>query len=232
MKFQSQLLKTKIIKRYKRFLSDMELDGKLVNAHVPNTGSMKTCWQEGWSAYISKSDNPKRKLAYTWELTDNGESLICVNTNLPNKIVKEALENGWIPELAEYQNIIPEQKVFDSRIDFLLSDDDLVDAFVEVKNVTLRGEKNEALFPDAISTRGQKHLTDLIKIKQSGKRAVIFYLVNRQDVSLFKPAVHIDPDYAFLLKKAASEGVEILVYQTQITTQEIKVHRPLPYELN
>lgn len=231
MKFESPLIETTIIKRYKRFLSDLSLDQEIINAHVPNTGSMKTCWEQGWKAYVSHSDNPKRKLKYTWELTDNGESLICINTALPNKIVKEALIAGTIPELKDYSTVQPEQKIFDSRIDFKLEEDGLPIVYVEVKNVTLKGEGKLALFPDAVSTRGQKHLKDLIKIKESGFRSVMFYLVNREDVDAFMPAKEIDPQYAELLKEAEKAGVEILVYQTKLSPQEISIKKKLPYDL-
>ena len=232
MEFEQKLLRAKIVKRYKRFLSDLELEsGELIHAHVPNTGSMKTCWEAGWYAYISKSNDPKRKLPYTWELTDNGESLICVNTNLPNRIVKEALELKQIPELAVYSNVKPEQKVLDSRIDFFLTEDGQPDAYVEVKNVTLKGEGKKALFPDAVSTRGQKHLKDLIQLKEQGHRSIMLYLINRSDVNCFEPARDIDPEYANLLNQACEAGVEILPYQTKLSPQEIKIHQKLKYKL-
>ncbi|MAZ47064.1 MAG: DNA/RNA nuclease SfsA [Halobacteriovoraceae bacterium] len=232
MKFSSPLIRVKIIKRYKRFLSDLELEnGEIIHAHVPNTGSMKTCWKEGWHAYISKSNDPKRKLPYTWELTDTGDSLICINTNLPNKIVKEALELKKIEELKEYSQIKPEKKVLDSRIDFYLTEPGKPDAYVEVKNVTLKGDDKRALFPDAVSTRGQKHLRDLIQLKQQGHRAVMLYLINRTDVDFFSPASEIDPEYTKLLKEAHETGVEILPYQTHLSQNEISIHKKIDFEL-
>lgn len=232
MKFEKPLIKARIIKRYKRFLSDLELEsGEIIHAHVPNTGSMKTCWEEGWHAYLSKSNDPERKLPYTWELTDSGKSLICINTNLPNKIVKEALENKNIPELSQYNHVKPEQKVLDSRIDFYLTEDGLPDAYVEVKNVTLKGEGTTALFPDAVSTRGQKHLIDLMKLKEQGHRAIMLYLINRTDVTDFKPAEDIDPKYAELLNEASKKGVEILPYRTSISPQEIILENKVDFNL-
>lgn len=228
MKYKSKLIKAKILKRYKRFLSDIKLsNGEIICAHVPNTGSMTTCWEPGWDVYITHTDDPKRKLKYTLELTHNGESFICVNTGMTNKIVKEALELGKVKELKEYKEIKPEKKIYDSRLDFFLSGEGLVDTYVEVKNVTLLGEKNKALFPDAVSTRGQKHLTDLIKIKKDGYRAVMLYVVNRTDVKSFKPAEEIDPKYTQLLKDAYAAGVEILAYQCEITPEEIKLKKKL-----
>lgn len=227
MKFEKPLIQGIILKRYKRFLSEIELPtGEIIIAHVPNTGSMKTCWHPGWKAYVSKTDNPLRKLKYTLELLHNGESFICINTSATNKIVKDALEQKEIPELAIYETIKSEQKIFDSRLDFLLSTGSNK-AYVEVKNVTLLGNKKSALFPDAITTRGQKHLNDLIKIKQVGHRAVMLYIVNRQDVNFFSVAADIDPMYSRLLKKAVNEGVEVLVYQTKISTTEINILKKL-----
>lgn len=222
MKFSTPLIKATILKRYKRFLSDIELsDGSIINAHVPNTGSMKTCWGENWTVYLSESDNPKRKLKYTLELTDNTKSLICVNTHLTNKIVKEALELKIISELSEYNTIKPEVKVLDSRIDFLLTEQGLKDAYVEVKNVTLDGGDELALFPDSVSIRGQKHLKDLMELKKEGHRAIMLYVVNRTDVSRFSPAQQIDPEYSRLLKQAFNQGVEVLVYQCSMSPEEI-----------
>lgn len=233
MKFSTPLIKAKILDRYKRFLSDIELDnGEIVNAHVPNTGSMTTCWEKNGDVYLSESTNPKRKLKYTLEMTDNGSTLISVNTSLTNKIAKEALELKLIAELIEYNNIKPEQKIFDSRIDFLLTQEDYQDAYVEVKNVTLLGPNKRALFPDSVSVRGQKHLKDLMRIKESGDRAIMLYIVNRMDVTAFSPASDIDPIYANLLKEAINKGIEVLVYQTKLTEDEIIVSTKIPLILD
>lgn len=232
MKFKSKLIKAKILKRYKRFLSDIELSsGEVVCAHVPNTGSMKTCWEPGWTVYLSKTDDPKRKLKYTLELLHNGESFISINTSMTNKIVKEALEQGTISEFKKYKTIKPEQKILDSRLDFFLTEEGQKDTYIEVKNVTLLGEENRALFPDAVTTRGQKHLKDLIQIAESGKNACMLYLVNRQDVKSFSPAKDIDSEYSSILKEAKEKGVQILAYQTAITTDEISVSKKLPIKL-
>lgn len=229
MKFKSKLIKAKILKRYKRFLSDIELSsGEVICAHVPNTGSMKTCWEPGWTVYLSKSDDPKRKLKYTLELLHNGDSFISINTSMTNKIVKEALLEGKISEFKDYKTIKPEQKILDSRLDFYLTEEGLPETYIEVKNVTLLGENNHALFPDAVTTRGQKHLKDLIQIAKSGKNACMLYLVNRQDVETFSPALKIDPEYGAILKEAKDKGVQILAYQTKITTDEISISKKLP----
>mgnify|MGYP000526980984 CR=1 FL=1 len=224
MKFEKPVLEGKIEKRYKRFLSDITLkDGEFVHAHVPNTGSMTNCWAQGWKVLVTYHDDPKRKMKYTLEATHNGKTWIGVNTSRTNKIVKEALELKLIKELNGYKNLKPEAKVHDSRIDFFLSDHkSKPDCYVEVKNVTLNQGK-KALFPDAVSTRGQKHLRDLIKLKEEGLRACMLYLINRRDVESFEPAIEIDPEYAKLLKEAKKAGVEILAYQTKITKKDISI---------
>lgn len=224
MNYKFELIEATILKRYKRFLSDIELEnGEIICAHVPNTGSMTACWAPGWKAYITQTDDPKRKLKYTLELTHNGESFICVNTGMTNKLVAEALENKVITELAGYNEIKAEKKVLDSRLDFFLTEDGLADAYVEVKNVTLKLDPDRALFPDAVTTRGQKHLKDLMLLKSQGHRAVMLYIINRTDVKTFEPASEIDPEYAKLLRLASQSGVEIMAYQSFISTSEILI---------
>ena len=233
MKFAYPTHTGTITNRYKRFLSDIELpDGQEVNAHVPNTGSMKTCWEPGWKVLVTHNDDPKRKMKYTLEMTNNGDSWICVNTGMTNKLVKEALENEVISELTGYENIKPEKKVKDSRIDFFLSEHcDKPDCYVEVKNVTLKGPGKLALFPDSVSTRGQKHLKDLMELKEEGLRAVMLYVVNREDVNEFSPAEEIDPKYAALLKEANDKGVEILAYQCSLSENEIVLKKKIKVSL-
>lgn len=225
MKFSHPTQTATILKRYKRFLSDIKLDsGEEVVAHVPNTGSMTTCWEENWKVLISQNDDPKRKLKYTLELTHNGHSWICVNTGMTNKLVKEALESDVIEEFIGYTEIKAEKKVKDSRIDFFLSGHPTKkDAYIEVKNVTLKGEGNEVLFPDSVSTRGQKHLKDLMELKKEGFRSCMLYVVNREDGEIFKPAGHIDPTYAKLLKEAKDAGVEVLAYKAKLDENEVLI---------
>tara|TARA_Y100000385_G_scaffold287035_1_gene350334 strand:- start:1271 stop:1972 length:702 start_codon:yes stop_codon:yes gene_type:complete len=229
MKFAYPTLTGTIHDRYKRFLSDIELEsGHMVNAHVPNTGSMKTCWAPDWKVLVTHNDNPKRKLKYTLEMTHNGDSWICVNTGMTNKLVHEALDNEVITELLGYPEIKPEKKVLDSRIDFFLSGHETSpDCYVEVKNVTLKGEDGLVLFPDSVSTRGQKHLKDLMQIKADGLRAVMLYVVNREDVDRFSPAADIDKKYAELLQEANKAGVEILVYQCSLSESEIVLKKKI-----
>ena len=232
MKFQSKLIEGKILKRYKRFLADIEIDGEVVTAHTANTGSMKTCWEPGWRAAVSFHDNPKRKLKYSLEMTHNGDSWIGVNTSLPNALTQEAIEDETINELSGYKKLKREKTIGDSRIDIFLSDHETQpDCYVEVKNVTLLNENWVISFPDGVTKRGQKHLMELMKIKSSGLRAVMVYIIQREDVDSFTPAKEIDPEYAKLLKEAQEVGVEILPYQCKIDTEEVKVLKKLPYTL-
>ena len=229
MLLQGPTLTGTIVRRYKRFFADISLDGKTITAHCPNTGSMASCWQPGWKALVSVHDNPKRKLPYTLEMIHNGVSWIGVNTNHPNKLAREAITAGTIPQLKGYDSLIAEHKVGASRIDLLLEDTRhlLPKTFVEVKNVTLRGEGKRALFPDAVTLRGQKHLRELINLKNQGHRAVMLFVVQREDVESFSTARALDPEYARLLTKALDLGVEILVYRCRLNPREIVLRHPL-----
>lgn len=221
-----------IKKRYKRFLSDIILDsGEEIVAHVANTGSMKTCWGEDWPVLLSKSDNPKRKLQYSLELTNNGNTWIGINTHKTNKLAIEAIENGTITELQGHKSLRAEYKIGDSRIDILLEDEDDSKHFVEVKNVTLLGDNNIATFPDSETKRGQKHLIELTSLVKEGHKASMLYIVQRGDVELFMPAKEIDPKYAELLSDAHKAGVNILVYKCKLTEDEISVYSQMPFKL-
>ena len=216
MQFSPELIEGRILKRYKRFLSDVRLpDGEVVVAHTPNTGSMKTCWEPNWPACVSRSDNPKRKLPYTLELTHNGHTWINVNTFHANKLARQAIEDGTIIELQNYSRLKTEQKIERGRIDLLLQNDG-ESCYVEVKNVTLLGGPNKATFPDAISARGLKHLQELVRLKELGHRACMLFIVSREDVNCFGPAFSLDPQYGEGLLGAQAAGVEILVYQCRI----------------
>lgn len=224
MKYQQNLIFGTLIKRYKRFLADIRLDdGFLVTAHCPNSGSMRMCADPGWRTALSRSDNPKRKLPYTWELVNNGECWICVNTQIPNVVAAEAIAAGTIPELAGYDNLRREVRYGEnSRIDILLENEG-EKCFVEVKNVTLLGDDNAYCFPDAVTARGLKHLRELSREVEAGNRAVMLYIINRSDGSGFRPACEIDPVYARGLRAAAAAGVEILAYKTRISPAEVIV---------
>lgn len=232
MQFQNPLVEGTILKRYKRFLADVELpSGEVITAHTANTGSMKTCWEPGWKVLMSFHDNPKRKLKYSLEMIHNSNTWIGINTSLPNKMAVEAIENGTIKELQGYDKIKPEAKIGKSRIDILLSKEDGEQCYVEVKNVTLLGDNKLALFPDAVSERGQKHLRELTGLVNEGIRSAMLYIVQREDVDRFSPADEIDPEYGRLLREAKEAGVEVLCYQCTLTPDGIEVTKPLPVEL-
>lgn len=230
MKWDTPLAEAILLKRYKRFLADIQFGNELLTVHVPNTGSMTSCWEPNWKCAISKSDNPDRKMPYTLEFTHNGETWIGVNTANANKVVHSWLKAGMIPELKEFKTIIPEKKRGDSRIDFYLEDQNKSSCFVEVKSVTLKLD-GIAQFPDSVSERGQKHLKELMEIKKSGARAVLFFLVQREDVKKMRPAHSIDKKYGELIKEAHAAGVEIFVYQCKMDLGGITYGGPLPFVL-
>lgn len=220
----------RILKRYKRFLADVELPtGEVVTAHVPNTGSMKTCWAEGWKVWLSHSPSPTRKLPYTLELTSPGTALIMVNTANANKLAFEALKEARLPGLTGYAHVLPEQKALESRFDFLLKGHaELPDCWVEVKNVTLLEVGVHATFPDAVSERGQKHLVDLMRLKAQGHRAAMLYVVSRTDAASFGPADHIDPSYGATLREAVPAGVEIYCHKVNFTEGQWQLGESVP----
>ena len=221
-----------ILKRYKRFLADVRFVGEseVEVVHVPNTGSMKTCWEPGQMVLCSDENNPKRKLRYTLQMVHNGESWIMVNTSLTNALAAEAVDGGVVGELSGYDHMKREVKTGDSRIDLLLEGKE-GRCYVEVKNVTLKGDGRAALFPDAVSTRGQKHLRELMTLRESGVRACMLYIVSREDVDFFAPAVDIDPEYAALLGDSRRAGVEILAYQGRFDSTAAEVVKRMDVRL-
>lgn len=230
MEFPTELTHGTLIKRYKRFLADIRLDdGKVVVAHCTNSGSMKSCIEVGAEVYLSPATDPNRKTKFTWEMIRIDGHWIGINTNHPNLIAYEAIKDGRIPELAGYNKVKREVKFEDSRFD-IYAENDNERCFIEVKNVSMR-DGDYALFPDAVTVRGQKHLNTLMKVKQQGIRAVMLYVVQRTDVFVFSPAKAIDPEYARLLKKAKQAGVEILVMQAQVSPGAITLKQPLPVVL-
>jgi sugar fermentation stimulation protein A len=225
--WSSPLTEATLLKRYKRFLADVILDEKLITVHVPNTGSMTSCWEPNQKCALSLSPNPDRKMPYTLELTYNGETWIGVNTANANKLAKLWLQENKISELTNYKTIIPEKKIGESRVDFYLEGHESMPAcFVEVKSVTLKKD-GIAQFPDAVTERGQKHLRELMEIKKSGLRAVMLFIIQREDVDLFQAAKDIDPVYSQLLELAQRSGVEILAYQCKIDLKQIELLQPL-----
>lgn len=230
MKFKDELIEATFLKRYKRFLVDVQMsDGKVETVHCANSGRMTSCLGDGWKVLLSDSKNPKRKLQMSLEMIHNGNCWIMVNTHQANHIVKEAILSGEIPEIGAFDEVLSEIKYGDSsRIDLLVKSSQ--DIYVEVKSVTLL-EDNRYLFPDAVSTRGQKHLQELMNVVKEGHRAVMFYLIQRSDGKSFEPAVDVDPKYAVLLKEAVEMGVEICCYESKITPTEVKIYKSIPFKI-
>jgi sugar fermentation stimulation protein A len=227
MKFTKALIKGKFIKRYKRFFADIKLDKEIVTAHCPNTGSMKGLLDKGNEVFISKSDNPKRKLKYTLEIIKVKKNLVGVNTHFANKIAFHGLSNNLIKEISNNENIKPE--VFfnkETRFDFLIEKKQQK-IFVEVKNVTLFRSEKIAEFPDAITFRGSKHLKTLIEAIERGYKSYLLFLVQIEGVENFKIAKDIDKVYYenYLLAKKA--GVKFLAYRCKINSKEIKIEKKI-----
>ncbi|WP_170425814.1 DNA/RNA nuclease SfsA [Ruegeria arenilitoris] len=231
MKFATPLIPARLIRRYKRFLADCQLeDGREVTAHCANPGSMMGLAEPGEKIWLEPNDDPKKKLKYGWRLVDHENGHFTgVDTSVPNKALRAALEAGEIPELAAYQTVRPEVKYGEnSRIDFLLTQPGLPDAYVEVKSVTLSREPGLAEFPDSVTARGTKHLGELAAMAEHGHRAIMLYLVQRTDCDRFALAADIDPNYSAAFQAAQEKGVERLVYATQISPDGITldVDRP------
>ena len=229
MKFDAPLIPGKLVKRYKRFLADVELtDGTIVTAHTTNTGSMLGLIEAGSPVWLSESDNPKRKLKYTWEIGASGNIAVGVNTAIPNKLVFEEISAGNIALLTGYTTIKREVKYGqNSRIDVFLQAKDKADCYVEIKSVTLSRVSGIAEFPDAVSARGTKHLQELGDMVQEGHRAVMFFLVQRSDCTVLAPAKDIDPVYADALKVAMTRGVEVIIYSCDVTPEGIHLDKAL-----
>jgi len=227
MKFDN-LIHGKLIKRYKRFLADITLDnGEQITAHVPNSGAMTSTIAPDCDVWVSFHDNPKRKLKYTLELTKIDDIMICTNTNYANKVAIEAVKEGKIEELQGYDSIKPEQKYGkNSRIDILLEKEDQK-CYVEIKSVTLKIDEHLA-FPDAVTSRGEKHLKELEEMAKQGHRAVMLYMIQRDDSLPFRLANEIDKKYYETFKEVTKNGVEVIVYQSYITTKEIYLDKKVP----
>ena len=227
MNFKNKLISGLLIKRYKRFFADIKIKNKIVTAHCPNTGSMIGLLNEGNKVWISKSDNPNRKLKYTLEIIKTSKSKVGVNTLSSNKIVHHALKNNLIHEFRDLSEIKPETKFGkNSRFDFLIKKKK-DKAFIEVKNVTLSRKNNVAEFPDAITARGLKHINELIKASKKKYRIFIIYLVQREDCKSFTIARDIDPVYANALSKAVKNKLNILCYDCKFSSKVIKLNNKI-----
>ncbi len=231
MQYDGKLLQGTLIRRYKRFLADVQLpDGTRVTAHTPNTGSMAGCCDPGSRVWLRDSGNPARKYPLSWELVEAAPGvLVGINTALANRLVREAVEGMVITELKGYRTVRPEVRYGreNSRIDLLLQGEAVPDCYVEVKNVTLV-EEGTAYFPDAVSVRATRHLRELQHIVNGGGRAVIFFCVQRKDADAVQPADKIDPDYGEMLRRALAGGVEALAYRAQVSPARIELRDRLP----
>ncbi|UTW10907.1 DNA/RNA nuclease SfsA [Marinobacterium rhizophilum] len=225
------LIEGRLVRRYKRFLADVELpDGRQVTAHCPNTGSMRNCAEPGSRVWLLDSGNASRKYPLGWELVEvEGRHLACINTGRANALVREAIEQGRIGELAGYGCIRQEVPYGEerSRIDLVLSQGKVPDAWVEIKNLTLLEAGGWGSFPDAVTLRGQKHLRELMLLAQQGVRAVLLFCVPHGGIERVRPADAIDPAYGRLLREARGSGVELLAYGATPTPRELVLNRRL-----
>jgi len=227
MKFTKSLIKGKLVKRYKRFFADIKLNEETIIAHCPNTGSMMGLLDEGNEVFVSKNDDPKRKLKYTLEIIKVKKNLVGVNTHFANKIAFHGLSNNLVKEVKNTDNIKPE--VFfdkETRFDFLVEKDNQK-TFVEVKNVTLSRKDKLAEFPDAVTSRGSKHLKTLIEATKKGYKTYLLFLVQIQGVTDFKIAKDIDKEYYENYKLAKKAGVKFLAYRCKISSKEIKIEKKI-----
>jgi sugar fermentation stimulation protein A len=226
-----ELISGTLVRRYKRFLADVKLEnGDLVVAHCPNSGSMASCSEPGRTVYLSRQDLTHRKLKFTWELIQMPDSLVGVNTLIPNRLVYGAVVHGEVEELKGYDRISREVKVGEhSRLDLMLQGA-LGTCFVEIKNCSLV-ENHVALFPDAVTERGLKHLVEMQRLMKTGNRCAMFFLIQRMDAVSFQPAIHIDPAYGRELVQAFNKGLEILVYDVVVDLKHIRLNRRVPLDI-
>ena len=230
MRFATPLVSARLIRRYMRFLSDVELeDGRVVKAHCPNPGSMMGLKDEGMRVWIEGNDDPKKKLDWGWRLIELEHAFVGIDTGVANGIVAEALSKG-IDGLGGYETIRPEVKYREkSRVDFLLSGGGRRDCYLEVKSVTLSRETGLAEFPDSVTARGAKHLGDLAAMVEQGHRAVLFFLVQRTDCSRVTLAADLDPTYAEAFRAALATGVDVMCFDCDISPDGITLANQLPF---
>ena len=231
MNFDESLISGEFIKRYKRFFVDIKIGKNTVTAHCPNTGSMMGLLKKGNNVWLSKSDNPKRKLKYTLQIIENQKSKVGINTHLTNKIVFDALKKRVIKNFKDINSIQQEVKFGENtRFDFLLTQESKK-TFIEVKNVTLSREKQIAEFPDAITSRGLKHIQELLKANKQGFEIYLLFVIQRDDCSKFKLATDIDPEYCELLAKAVKKNLKILCYDCKFSSKGIKLNREILFKI-
>ena len=227
MNFEKKLISGLFVKRYKRFFADVKVKNQIITAHCPNSGSMMGMIEKGNIVWFSKSDNPKRKLKYTLEIIKVKKNLVGINTLITNKLVLEALKSKKIENLIPFNKIKTESKFSkNTRFDFLLFNGK-TKCYLEVKNVTLVRNEKVAEFPDAVTSRGTKHLNELINAKKCGYQSYILYLIQREDCKNFKIADDIDKDYKIAFNKAIKAGVKMLCYDCKISNEEVKLNNQI-----
>jgi sugar fermentation stimulation protein A len=231
MNFEKKLISGLFIKRYKRFFVDVKVNNQIITAHCPNTGSMYGLLKKDNKVWISKSDNPNRKLKYTLEIIEDKKSKVGINTHFTNKIVHHALKNKLIKELSNFLEIKPETKYgTNTRFDFLIIDKK-IKAFLEVKNVTLSRKKKLAEFPDSVTSRGLKHINELVNAGKKKYKIYILFLVQRDDCDSFSIAKDIDPNYSIALRKAVKNNLNILCYDCKFSTKGIKLNKKMKIKI-
>ena len=232
MNFDNKLIPGLLIKRYKRFFVDVRVNNQILTVHCPNTGSMHGLLDQGNKVWISRSNNPKRKLKYTLEIIEVKKTKVGINTHSTNKIVHDALQNNLIKEFNNNMDIKPETKFgANTRFDFLVSSKKY-QSFIEVKNVTLSRKRNLAEFPDAETSRGLKHIGELIKASKKKFKVYILFVIQRNDCNSFSIAKDIDPNYANALSKAVKNNLKILCYDCKFSPKGIKLNRQIKFILN
>jgi len=229
MNFENPLISGVLIKRYKRFFVDIKIKNKIITAHCPNTGSMMGLLKKGNKVWITKSDNKKRKLKYTLQIIEDGKSKVGVNTHLTNSIILEGLRNNIFKDFSNDSIIKPEQKFgLNTRFDFLINDKGM-ESFIEVKNVTLSRTKNLAEFPDSPTSRGLKHIEELIKASNQGYVTYLLFVIQREDCKKFQIAQDIDPKYSELLTAAIKKKIKIICYDCKFLPKGIKLNNKISF---
>ena len=231
MNFEDKLISGQLIKRYKRFFVDVKVGNKIVTAHCPNTGSMQGLLEKNNKVWLTKSANPKRKLKYTLQIIENQSAKVGINTHMTNKITLEALNSSIIEKFKNFETLKQEVNFgSNTRFDFLITEGKRK-SFIEVKNVTLSRKKGIAEFPDAVTSRGLKHIQELLKANQKGYEIYLLYIIQRDDCNKFKLAKDIDPKYCELLVKAVKKNLNVLCYDCKFSSKGIKLNRKINFEI-
>ena len=234
MNFENELIPGVLIKRYKRFFVDIKVKNKTITAHCPNPGSMFNLLKQGNPVWITKSDNENRKLKYSLQIIEVNNSRFCINTHITNKIVQESLEKKLVKSLDQYNLIQPEKKFgTNTRFDFLLTDTkNNKKAFLEVKSVTLKRKKGFAEFPDAVTTRGKKHLENLVIASNQGYDSYLMFLIQMENCEYFGIASDIDPEYFKVFKETTKNNIKVLCYDCKFSSKGIKLNKQIKLKIN